>query len=463
MVRYNLPLDSIEGTLWGHQLQWGYDKNPFLNGWLTALAVFLGGGSGWMIYLFSQICVVSCFWAVWQLAKKMLTPVYALIAVMLLEAIQYYNFHSIDFNDNTLELGLWALTIYYFYLAGRAPSRLNWLLTGLFSGLSFMAKYYTAALLIPMTIYLVLQPDYRRQLKTVSPYLGLMAFIVIILPHLIWLCFHDFITVTYVFERAKNTPRWTNHFIFPLRFTWEQLQVFLPAAFLGLLLLIGKPQRNKDFSLEPRDKQFLFYLGFGPLVLTILLSLFLGITLRAGWGMPLQSLWPIIFIDYLKPNLSSTKLYTFVTAIFISMTLLISTYSYSLLASNDASSANYPGKEIANAVAQEWHATYHTKLAYVAGSRWVGGNIEFYSSDHPAVFVEWDKRRAPWIDLKDLQKQGGVFVWEITGNEFLPAAVKNQYPQLQKAQVLEFAYHRNINHLDPIKIGIAMLPPTNVS
>src|SRR5580658_2023883 len=102
MVRYNLPLDAIEGTLWGHQLEWGYDKNPFLNAWLTALAVRLDGQSGWMIYLFSQLSVVICFWAVWQLAKKMVSPVYALIAVMLLEGVQYYHFHAIDFNDNTL-------------------------------------------------------------------------------------------------------------------------------------------------------------------------------------------------------------------------------------------------------------------------------------------------------------------------------------------------------------------------
>src|SRR5579872_3260097 len=90
LVRYNLPLDSIEGTIWGHQLEWGYDKNPYLNGWLTALATRLGGQSGWMIYLFSQLSVIACFFAMWQLAKKILPPVYALLSVLLLENIQYY-------------------------------------------------------------------------------------------------------------------------------------------------------------------------------------------------------------------------------------------------------------------------------------------------------------------------------------------------------------------------------------
>src|SRR5437868_12607295 len=97
-VRFTLPMDAMEGATWGQQLEWGYDKNPFLNGWLTTLAVQLGGPSGWMIYLFSQISVTVCFWAVWQLGKKMLPPLYALIGVLLLEGVQYYNFHAIDFN-----------------------------------------------------------------------------------------------------------------------------------------------------------------------------------------------------------------------------------------------------------------------------------------------------------------------------------------------------------------------------
>ena len=144
-IRYNLPLDSIEGTVWGHQLEWGYDKNPFLNAWLTAFATYLDGQSGWMVYFFSQISVAACFWAVWRLGRIILPPLYALISVLLLESVQYYNFHAIDFNDNTLELGLWSLTILCFYQALSAKtnksSLLSWAGVGLFAALGMMAKY----------------------------------------------------------------------------------------------------------------------------------------------------------------------------------------------------------------------------------------------------------------------------------------------------------------------------------
>src|SRR5579864_8153570 len=125
LVRYNLPLDAIEGSLWGHQLEWGYDKNPFMNGWLTALAIKLGGD--WGIYLFSQLSIALCFWAIFCLSRKMLPPLYALLSVLILESIQYYNLHAIDFNDNTLELGFWALTVLFFYQAVTRDKLRDWL------------------------------------------------------------------------------------------------------------------------------------------------------------------------------------------------------------------------------------------------------------------------------------------------------------------------------------------------
>src|SRR5580704_2897651 len=90
ILRYNLPLDAIEGTIWGHQLQWGYDKNPFLNGWLTALAMYLSPLSGWVVYLFSQLSVTLCSLAVAKLGKQMFTATQALIAVFILEGLQYF-------------------------------------------------------------------------------------------------------------------------------------------------------------------------------------------------------------------------------------------------------------------------------------------------------------------------------------------------------------------------------------
>jgi hypothetical protein len=146
---------------------------------------------------------------------------------------------------------------------------------------------------------------------------------------------------------------------------------------------------------------------------------------------------------------------------FMLLFVLFTAYVISLIYSKNESSANFPGQEIASTLTTAWHEAYHTPLAYVAGSRWIGGNVALYSRDHPAVFVEWDMKRAPWINQDDMKKKGAIFIWDLTDNkETLPQAIIAAYPALEPAIILTFPWHRNRYGLKPVKIGVAILKPT---
>jgi len=461
-VRGNLPMDSIEGSMWGQHLALGYDKNPFLNGWLTALLNHLSHHSSWLIYFFSQLSVFFCFLAVWLLAKKMLTPAKALASVMLLEMMQYYNFHAIDFNDNTLELSLWALAIYFFYQALINPRIRWWLATGLFLALGMMAKYYTAVLIAVMFAFMLYARAARWQFATVKPYYGLLVFLAIIAPHFLWLPTHHYITIQYALDRTNTVPDWRNHFFFPAQFIWQQIEVFLPAAVLfGLCFFSPSRAKAQDPASDVLNRSFLLFTGLGPCVLTLLLSLCFGWDLRAGWGMPLLSLWGVLLFVYLPTTLNRKRMQWFIALTFILMGCLGTGYALSLLDSNTPSSANFPGQTIANTVTQIWHNTYHTRLTYVAGPRWVNGNVAFYAKDHPSVYSEWNNTRAFWIDIAQLKQAGAVFLWNISNGETLPAPVRVAFPTLQQTQVLTFSWQHNHHHLAPIEIGMAILPPAS--
>jgi 4-amino-4-deoxy-L-arabinose transferase-like glycosyltransferase len=460
LVRYNLPLDSIEGTLWGHQLEWGYDKNPFMNGWLTALAVYLDGHTGWMIYFFSQLSVAASLTAVWVLGKKIMPPIYALAAVLLLETIQYFNLHAIDFNDNTLELGLWAGAIYFYYQAMTKKTLQAWILTGIMLALGMLAKYYTLALIASLGLFL-LRKENRAQLSTWPPYVGFAVFTLMLIPHAIWLTQHEYITIAYMLRRAHSIPHWYNHIYFPAKFIWQQLEVFLPALIIFALLFIGK----RPLTATPRpaitayDKIFLLYAGLGPLVLTVILSFIMGTKLRAGWGMPLMSLWTLLLMVALPPRLSATKMYALIAGIFTFIATIVAVYSTAIINSSDTSSANFPGKEISATLTTLWQNQYHTPVSYVAGSRWIGGNISFYSKERPSVFMEWNPLHSTWINQADFRKKGAIFVWDISEDERLPEAIAKQYPRMTQPVVMQFDWHRNTHHLPPIKLGVAFLPP----
>lgn len=455
-------MDAMEGTIWGHQLVLGYDKNPFLNAWLTRFALFLGGGSVWVIYLFSQLSVAACFWATWKLGKKFMPAIYALISVMLLESMQYYNLHAIDFNDNTLELGLWALTILYFYQATRDNKLSDWLLTGVFAGLGMMAKYYTAMLLVPMMLFLMMNPLARERFKSSYLYLGLLVFVLIILPHTLWLFSHDFITIDYAIGRVSSPPTLFNHLEFPLQFTWQQLEVLLPALLLFSFLFLGKKPVLKQLApLSTFDKTFLFLMGFGPLLMTILLSAIFGMKLRAGWGQPLLSLSGIILMIGITPRLTRERFISFIAFLLVLSTVMISIYSIALIRGKQPSSANFPGEIIARVMTTQWEQRYHQPLTYVAGPRWLAGNIAFYSKDQPTVYIDWNNKVSSWIDENNVRQKGAIFVWDPT--EALQASEKGiraRFKKMGPVEIMHFSWMRN-KTMEPVEVRVAFLPPTN--
>ena len=461
LIRFTPPLDSMEGATWGHQLEWGYDKNPFLNGWLTHLAVILGGTSGWMIYLFSQLSVALCFWASWQLGKKILSPTHAAVAVLLMVGMQYYNFHAIDFNDNTLELGLWALTILFFYEALTEKKILKWILTGITASLGMMAKYYTVMLLAPMLLFLCFNASARMEFKKPGLYYSLAIFTLISLPHFIWLFSHNFVTLHYAFNRVSAPPTWLNHLSFPLEFAWQQLEVFLPSLILFCLLLIGKKPAIVKLTppLSHFNKSFLLIMGLGPFILTVLLSAIAGLKLRAGWGQPLLSLWMILLFVWVTPNLTTARVYRALLLAYGFLAAILMGYTFSLTHPNSTSSANYPGKIISSVLTQEWQNEFHTPVAYIAGARWVSGNIAFYSPTHPAVYINWNHEISPWINEAKLKQQGAIFVWDPEeSNQASIDEIRKRFPHLQPMQTLHFAWLRGIQ-LPIIEINAAFLPP----
>lgn len=462
LVRYTLPLDAMEGTTWGHQFEWGYDKNPFMNGWLTALAVWLGGNSGWVTYLFSQISVVICFWAVWTLGKKILSPLFALIGVLLLEGVQYYNFHAIDFNDNTLELGAWALCILSFYQAIHKKNYFYWMLTGFFAGLCLMIKYYVIVLFVPMLFYLFVEPNARKNLFSLPFYCGLVIFLLVISPHIAWLFSHHFITVNYAFDRVSSSQQWWVHFFFPLQFSWQMFITFFPAGLLFLILLFLKTEQTHDLNTQAlisSDKLFLIIIGLGPFLLTIFISALSGIKLRAGWGQPLMSLWGLLLLAWIKPIIQLKQLYRFIIVLMLTIIIAVSGYSIALIRADKPSSANYPGKLIASTITETWHEKFGTPIPYVAGNRWLAGNISLYSSDHPAVYIDWNKNISTWIDEKKLKKFGAIFVWDLSENNNISfQTIKKRFPKMTEPQLMLFSWRRNFA-MPPVKIQVAYLRP----
>ncbi len=140
LMYHNLPHDTLEAIAWGNMWLAGYDKHPPLAPWLSALASDLGGTVGWPVFVLSQFSVLVCFWAVWRVALRMVDPWLALVSVVLLEGINYYNLAAFNYNPNVAMLPTWGLLSLAFYRALTRQNLWNWGLVGLCAALAFLAK-----------------------------------------------------------------------------------------------------------------------------------------------------------------------------------------------------------------------------------------------------------------------------------------------------------------------------------
>ena len=111
----NLPLDTIEALAWGSNLDWGFNKHPPLSALTVEFFYQIFGSNDWAYYLLSQIFIVLTFFIVWKFSNEIFNDkIYALLSVLILSTIYYYNFTTPEFNVNVSQLPFWALCVYFF-------------------------------------------------------------------------------------------------------------------------------------------------------------------------------------------------------------------------------------------------------------------------------------------------------------------------------------------------------------
>jgi len=474
IIRHALSDDFIEAVTWGQQFSWGYDKNPWLTGWLAHLGILIGGQSGIGIYFIQALFIAIGLISVWQIVKKSGHIVYAFIAAIMYEACACYSVDLQIYNDNYILMGLLPLASLFFYRSIQKNYLSDWLIAAMITGLAVMAKYDAILFAISIFCFLISQKKRWQYATSRNTWLALFAFLLIISPNIIWLIQHDFSTLTYAFnERAnfQNKP-WLTQTLNNLNFIWLTLLGFIP-AFILLLFAIDKktaPAINFDLIKSTERKiaiqdniAFLFWAGFGPIILLILLGFILGLTLHREWGNTFISLWGAFILLRWHPNISLRSFKRFIIAAFV---VLFFWPIADLIVSFKKDTGNFPAKEMANIATDIWHDQFHSQLKYVAGDRYTAGYVGLHSSDHPAVWMEWNNTASTWIDEKNLRCHGALFIQDsghtrqhfFSGLKF-PDKIIQKFPTLKILNPISIPWYRNNLHRPDLKILIGLLPP----
>ncbi len=394
ITNHNLPLDTIEALAWGSNLDWGFSKHPPMSAFFPEIFFQIFGSQDWVYYLLSQIFVIISFYYVFKFSKEIFNNnILSLISVLLIEAIYFYNFTTPEFNVNVCQLPFWSLTVYYSWKIynSKEIKFLDCFLVGLFAAFGFLSKYLFLYLLVSIDLLFIYLIFITKDRKFDFKYLiTLEVFLVVLVPHFIWLNNNEFITITYGLTRTGlEQSSFIDHIKFPILFLLKQVGILIPFLIL-FWLLVKKIRLNLNF----KDKKLLFLLAINilPIVLMFLTSLITGSKIRTMWMTPFYLFFGTLTVYLFQAQINLKNLKSFMVGFIFFFFLSPVLYAYVSISKNDKKT-DYPGKEIAIKTQYAWNQQFSSTINVVLGDEWNAGNLSYHLNSRPIWegFVEREK------------------------------------------------------------------------
>jgi len=384
LTNNNLPLDTIEHLAWGSNLDWGFNKHPPVVAFFLETFYQIFGAQDWAYYLLSQIFVVIAFIVVFKFAEELLkNKTLCLISVLLLEGVYFYNFTTPEFNVNVCQLPFWALCVYYSWklFDKKEISVKDCILLGIFAAIGFLSKYLFIYLLIAIDLLFFYVIFIKKYKKFDFRYLvSLEVFIVLLIPHLIWLTNNDYVTITYGLTRTGlENSSLLDHIIYPLIFLGKQIGILIPLFVMSFFLI-----KKIKFKIFLKDKKLLFliFINLAPVGLMFLTSILTGSKIRTMWMTPFYLFLGVLIVYIFQTQINLKRLNGFILAFLILFIFSPLAYAYISITETEKRT-DYPGKEIAIKVQYAWNNDHKEPINVVLGDEWGAGNLSYHLKSRP--------------------------------------------------------------------------------
>ena len=429
-----LPLDVVEAVVWGNQMQLGQMKSPPLSGWLATAFWHLAGRHDWGLYLLAELTVWGGMWFTYKLAREFVDEYGAASATLLVYFLYYYNPPAMKFcSHDTQVLLLPAMTL-YFVRALRDDDLMDWLLLAVLSALAVLGKYSAVQLLLAYAVVLAATKTGRKRLASYKPYLCAAVIAVLLLPHIVWVFQHGFLSVLHMRERLESSHGKPN------RPFWNLLVMLYPYINSVIVLLVaGSPWRREMRERRAglaKTLRLLLPLALIPPGIYVLLS-FCGEKLVEQWfsyfsylsGLVMVLVWPFRF--------GRREFKRLFIAMNVFTVILLVGGAADLLARPRIRIHSKPG-DIVAAGEDFWRRHGAGRpLTAVYGDRWLAGVMELYSTSRPSACAEGDV--CAWELVRERVRRDGMLLVE----QGEPPRVPEFLPEVRADEIVYWKYtHR---------------------
>ncbi len=466
LTQPTLDLDVIEQIAWARNVEWAYHKHPPLPAWCLWALLNLTGGRPWIAALAGPAATTLALWLVWLLARRILDPVRALLAILLLEGVVYFNVLSLEFNHNVIQLPLWAFIAYSSHRALREGRVQDWLLFGFAAALGMLGKYSTVLPLLSIGGYTLFDPAARQHLTKKGPWIAVLTGTLLLLPHLNALYGYDFSAFRTPAHGLIEAASFWDRFIFPAGWLLAQIGDSAAALILAGVLFTSRGTEIgvRESQVEAADRNFVLFLFSGPLLITLALQGLGGVRFKDMWGFPMLTFLGLaimtltarkaIFEEGMR-RFAVSWMAVFALAM-IGLTAMISGSPYLL---HKGGRAQFPSQAALSAIAKAWDTqTKGRPLRIVIGEAWPAGLLSAYHPDRPTLLIDGQWWKSPWIHKSQLSEDGAVLLWDPHRYAVSPSTYLSEFPNAIEQPELTLPYVTGAR-VPPAQLGWAILLP----
>jgi 4-amino-4-deoxy-L-arabinose transferase-like glycosyltransferase len=477
--------DMVENYAWSQAWAWGTFRHPPLFAWIVGVWFKVFPAQAWPYYVLSYlnawIGILGILWLarLWVPDTISATRREAFDMLVLLFAalsLPYSNLAA-KFNADTVLLSLWPWTAYAFFAAlGATEPRRQWGFTLLLAALAaaaMLGKYYSGLLLVSLLIISCAEPEYRRWYRTVYPYVAVVLFVLLLVPHALWEARAGFPFRDYLESKVDETISIGRIVLFLLSGIY-----YLPASWLAWLIVRGRltssPRQRVAWTAPVRPVVLLCIL---PAVLTTAFNVFARIHLTTHWAIPVWFGLPVLMAIWLLPDIGDDfarkRFERGVAATWVAVLAGAMCYAVALSVTGDAR-YSLARQEMVDAIGQRFTYRFPTAQLAWAGGAWPeSGALAFFGAGHPRALPGVpDDPRALANPYPAWREQFGVLIC-YAGGAYAKAGARDTECEAQvrtwlKAQGLNVAeetltYQANgwrFRRAQPKNVTVFWVPPS---
>ena len=274
---FDLFGDEAQYWIWSRNLDFGYYSKPPLLAWVIGIFSILIGSSFEMLKIIPISLYVLSSLVIGLISKEL----YDNKKIAILTGLTFYLLPAVSVSSflistDVILILFWSLSLLFLIKVRKNPKLINFLLLGIFLGLSFLAKYAAIYFLPSLIILLFLDEKIRKIFfkKIFHFVLFLGTSFIILLPNLIWNIKNNWVTLSHTSDNAS-----LNKINFNLfqggEFVLSQGMMIGPLFFVFFLLSLNKIKYNFETK---------FLLSFSLPIFLIVIGESILVRANANWA-----------------------------------------------------------------------------------------------------------------------------------------------------------------------------------